>query len=51
VQSLLTSGRKLFPDYAATLEHGTANALDPKQIVLAEEPSAPAPTSSTPGQK
>jgi serine/threonine protein kinase len=44
VTSLLNSGRKLFPEYAAVLEHGTAGVLDPKQIVIAEEPAESAAT-------
>jgi hypothetical protein len=41
IARLLDSGRKLFPDYADVLEHGTAGVLDPAQIAVAEEPAAP----------
>ena len=42
IAGLLDSGRKLFPDYADVLEHGTAGVLDPSQIAVAEEPAASA---------
>ena len=42
IARLLDSGRKLFPDYADVLEHGTAGVLDPAQIAVAEEPAAAA---------
>ena len=41
VANLLESGRKLFPDHQALLEHGTAGVQDPDQIVVAGEPSEP----------
>ncbi len=48
VASLLESGRKLFPQYANQLEHGTAGVLDPSQIVVAEEPDEPSGTNGSP---
>jgi len=42
IARLLESGRKLFPEHADLLEHGTAGVLDPSQIVVAEEPTEPA---------
>jgi hypothetical protein len=39
VKSLLNSGRTLFPEFVSVLEHGTAGALDPKQIAIADEPA------------
>jgi X-X-X-Leu-X-X-Gly heptad repeat protein len=41
VSSLLESGRKLFPEQQALLEHGTAGVQDPDQMVVAGEPPAP----------
>jgi hypothetical protein len=42
IARLLESGRKLFPDYADVLEHGTAGVLDASQLVVGEEPDTPA---------
>lgn len=42
IAGLLDSGRKLFPEYAEVLEHGTAGVLDPSQLAVAEDPTAPA---------
>jgi serine/threonine protein kinase len=43
IARLLESGRKLFPEHADLLEHGTAGVLDPSQIVVAEDPSDASP--------
>jgi hypothetical protein len=50
ITRLLDSGRKLFPNYADVLEHGTAGVLDPAQIAVAEEAAASdtPPTASPP---
>jgi serine/threonine protein kinase len=51
IARLLESGRKLFPEHADLLEHGTAGVLDPSQIVVAEDPSdtsAPADAAQPP---
>jgi hypothetical protein len=47
IARLLESGRKLFPDYTDVLEHGTAGVLDASQLVVGEEPEAPAAPSAS----
>jgi hypothetical protein len=47
VSNLLESGRKLFPEQQALLEHGTAGVQDPDQMVVAGEPPAPGDDAST----
>jgi serine/threonine protein kinase len=45
IARLLESGRKLFPEYADELEHGTAGVLDASQLVVGEEADSPAAAS------